>query len=318
MNDLSIHGQFGSTSDFYKAIDRLMEIRTTIKRAGSDLFCHRKLTNAQVTPDLVMPQAIQGMGLEKRQAWIQWLTRVGPYWIENRQHSDDEWLETTTGTMVTDSAVGEAAFCRLHRLQRETVSVDPSDWLQHPLNVIWRKSDDTDIAVEVPNHWTLESVTKVLDGLPKPYDSWTSLEEHLRRMCDSLILADGAFAPLEGHPYVKSVAEGIHILLDVLNKLDAGFDDDGNRTDEFESLYETYFKGEAPYFTDESDTNKRGYESKLTFPHPTQRGQTLFCSWHGKVNSPRNFPPIRIHFTWPATAETTLCVVYVGPKITTR
>lgn len=318
MNDLSIHGQFYSPGQFFGSVDTLMAIRQAIRRTGRELFCHRGLKDAQVTADLTMPQAVQGMPTEKKRAWLQWMTKAGPHWEDDRQHSSNDWLDENGDPIFTDRAIGEAAYCKLHGKYREVVSVDPSDWLRTPINVTWRKTEDSTVDIDVQNHWSLNTVATSLGSLPTPFDSWGSLEEHIRHACEMLVLADDAFKPLEGYPYVKSVAEWICSLLDVLNKLNSAFDEDGKRTAEFDLLYETYFTGDAPYFTDESTTNKRDYKSQLTFPHPRAPGDTLFCSWHGKVNSPRNFPPIRIHFTWPPAANADLYVVHVGPKITTR
>ena len=317
VNDLSLHGQFSSAADFIGSVDALMAIRQAIRRSGRDLFCHRGMRDAQVTADLTMPQAVQGMPANKRRAWLQWLTNEGPHWQDERQHSSDDWLENDAELIVTDHAIGEAAYCQLNGKYRELVSIDPSEWLRDPITVTWRRSAQN-VNVNVTNHWSKKTVTTTLASLPKPFDSWESLQQHSLLACDALILVPDAFKQLEGYPYVKSVAEWIWALLHVLNQMQNAFDKDGNRTSEFELLYETYFKGEAPYFTDESDTNKRDYKAKLTFPHPTQPSDTLFCPWHGKVNTPKNFPPIRIHFTWPAAAKSALYVVHVGPKITMR
>jgi hypothetical protein len=314
MNDLSIHGQFSSASDFYSSVEILMGIRQAIRRAGSELFCHRDLANAQVTASLTMPKAIQGMSRAKQQAWIHWLTRVGPYWVDDRKHGDDEWLEHGDGTIVTDSAIGEAAFCLLHGLRREIVSVEPSNWLHNPITVTWRKSDDSQTAVDVSNHWSLDTVEKTLDRLPSTFNSWRSLEEHSRRTHDKLTYADDAFAPLDGQPFAYGVAERLYIRLEVLNKMRGCFDSDGNRTAEGHRLYTEHFTGDKAWFSDSSDSEKREFTSDLTFPHPARPGQYLFCTWHGKVKTPQ----FRIHFSWPIAADIPLYIVYVGEKITKR
>lgn len=318
INDLSIHGQFHSPSDFFSSVETLMGIRQSIRRAGRELFCHRGLKDAQVTSAQTMVQVIQSMPLAKQRAWMQWLTKEGPYWQDSRLHTSDDWLELNESPIYTDHAIGEAAFCRLHGMTRDVVSCVPSDWIHSPVKVVWRRGESETSDVDVNNHWVAGTVVETLESLPPPFDTWKSLEDHARRSCVNIILSEDAFVPLKGFPYVKCVGEGIASLLGVLDKLDGGFDQNGVRTTEYETLYSTFFTGEDPYFTDESDTGKREYKTKLTFPDPTSHGSSLFCSWHGKVNSPRNFPPIRIHFSWPATAQTTVCVVYVGPKITTR
>ena len=308
-----MHGQFATHTEFYAAVDKIMTIRTAIRRAGRELYCHRNLANASVTAEHAMPQAIQGMAHSKRQAWIQWLTKGGPFWAEQRQHSEDEWLEVDDGTIVTDSGVGESAFCLINDLPRAAVTVDPSDWMRNPIVVTWRKNAQEQMTVDVANHWALESVEQTLKTLPPPFDSWDSLEQHLKNTCDQLILADD-FMRLNGYPYVKSVGEWIYILMGVLNKLSDGIDDDGDRTEEANELYDVYFKGDAPYFTDESTQNKNNFRQQMTFDDPSDAGRTVFCPWHGKVNSPSNFPPIRIHFKWPISKKGDLYVPYVGKR----
>lgn len=314
MNDLSIHGQFSSASEFISSVDTLMGIRHAIRRAGRELFCHRGLKEAQVTAELTMPEAIQAMSPEKRRAWTQWLSRLGPYWMDDRQHGDDEWLEAGDGRIVTDSAVGESAFCRVHGLLRETVSINPSAWLLNPIPVTWRKTDGTEVIVDVPNHWSLDTVATTLENLPSPFDSWASLEQHARRTCDRLTFAQHAFVPLEGQPYAHGAAERIQIRLNILNKMCGCFDSEDNRTREGNRLYTEHFTGEKAWFTDSSVSEKADFRSELTFPHPHKPGEYLFCTWHGKIKSPQ----LRIHFSWPIAANLPLYIVYVGPKLTKR
>jgi len=189
--------------------------------------------------------------------------------------------------------------------------------LRNPIHVTWLKADETKIKIDVSNHWTVQTVEQAIADLPNPFDSWRTLEEHCRRSYDHLTFAN-EFMRLVGFPYVRSIAEGICILLNVLDKLSTGIDEGGKRMLEGETLYQTYFIGGDPYFTDESIPNKRDYKAKLTFPHPTDDKKTLFIPWHGKVNSPTNFPPVRIHFTWPVTSKGELYVAYVGSKLTMR
>ena len=91
-----------------------MAMRATARRFGKEFYCHRNVVNAQVTPDLTMPQAVRALTRDQCRVLMQWLTRRGPFWEDARQHSGDDWLECK-GEIVTDSAVGEAAYCRLPR-----------------------------------------------------------------------------------------------------------------------------------------------------------------------------------------------------------
>jgi hypothetical protein len=259
-----------------------------------------------------MQQAIQGMGLEKRRVWIQWLCTHGPYWMDVRQHTGDDLLELGNGDVVTDTAIGEGAFCIMHGLSRELLSVNPSNRLRDPIAVTWRRADQLQQTVDVRNHWSLETVSQTLAALPPPFDSWRSLEEYARRVYSRLTFSGDAFDPLHGHPYAPSAAERISSLLNTLNRYCGCFDDNGERTPEGDRLYGVYFTGSKPWFTDSSDAEKNAFRLKLTFPHPEVPGEYLFCTWHGKVKTPQ----MRIHFSWPIAANTSLYVVYVGPKIT--
>ena len=314
LNDRSIHGQFHTVNDFFIAVEKLMEIRREIVRVGSELFCHRDIASARVTPHANMPQAIQSMDREKQRAWIQWLTRFGPYWMDVRQHGEDDWLELGDGDLVTDTAIGEAAFCRLHDLNRELVSVDPSGWLFDPITVTWRRMDQSREAVDVKNHWSMETVSRSLAAAPLPFNSWQALEERARHACNRLTISNDAFVEFHGHPYAPGAAERIWILLNTLNTYFACVDRDGNRTPEGDWMYTQYFTGKKAWFTPSSKSEKDDFELDLTFPHPDEPGKYLLCSWHGKVKTPQ----IRIHFAWPITANAPVYVAYVGPKITKR
>jgi hypothetical protein len=74
------------------------------------------------------------------------------------------------------------------------------------------------------------------------------------------------------------------------------------------------FMGEKAWFTDEGGRNKTNFRKEMTFCDPEDTSRNIFCSWHGKINISY---PIRIHFSWPITAEQRkIKVVYIGPKIT--
>lgn len=314
MNELSIHGQFHTAGDFFKAVETLMEIRREIRRLGSEFYCHRDLAHAQVTAEACMAQVIQSMPLPKRRAWLEWLTRYGPYWTDDRQHSPDDWLELDGGEIVTDKAIGEVAFCVLHNLHRELISVNPSTWLINPVTVTWKKADEAPETVDVRNHWSLDTVSQTLAALPPSFDSWRSLERLARNAFNNLTVSSNAFDALDGHTYVPGAAERIWIRLDTLNKLCGCFDDEGERTAEGDRIYANHFTGEKAWFTDSSAGEKNDFESDLTFQHPEKPDEYLFCPWHGKVKTPQ----LRIHFSWPIAAHRPAYVVYIGPKITKR
>ena len=133
-------------------------------------------------------------------------------------------------------------------------------------------------------------------------------------MFPDLTFAPSTFEPILPYPFGKAVANRILERLNVLNQLKNCFDMQGNRTTDGHALYQKHFTGARAWFSDSSETEKTEFRQELTFRHPLSTGEYLFCTWHGKVST----GVYRIHFSWPVTADTPLCVVYVGPKITKR
>ena len=313
VNELSLCGQFQELGSFAHSVERIMLIRQQIQLEGRSLFCNRNLAHAQVTSGIGMQQAVQSLPAPKRSAWLQWITKHGPHWDESRNHSLDDWFEVND-ELVTDSAIAEAALCVTHGLARELVSFDPSNWLFSPIPVVWVGNDGHRVPISVSNHWSIASIRESLARSPLPITSWESLGERMRTSCQSLLFAEDAFDPLGSHPFVYGASDRIQILLQKLNELAGCIDKDGHRTHEGDRIYEAYFKGNRPWFTDSSDTEKNTFQQELTFRCPENQSESIFCTWHGKVNSPK----FRVHFSWPPQLNRPVYVVYVGPKITKR
>ena len=314
-NELSVHGQFADVATFRTAIGRVMGMRRVVQRFGRELYCHRGLVNSQVMHGMTMPQAVQALDQNSRRALMQWLTRHGPFWEDAREHGEDDYLDCFRyeGRIVTDSAVGEAAFCELHGLERGLVSLVPSSWRFSPVPVEFHE-DDGVRGINVGNFWDTDGLAARLEEKQPPVRSWRELEAAARVRCQNLTFSPDGFEPLHGHPFHEGAADRILLRLLVLQKMRSCFDDRGERTTEGYRLYQKHFTGDKAWFSDSSTSEKNDFEEELKFPHPSARGEWLSCTWHGKVKSPQ----LRIHFSWPIRATEPLYVVYVGPKITKR
>ena len=309
-NDCSIEGQFRDLYTFREAIDRIMAIRNLARRYGRELQCNRSIASTQVMPDYPMPRAIQALGREKQRAIMQWLARHGPFWEDDRRHTGREWLECKD-KIVTDTAVGEAAFCLHSGIERSVVSIRPSSWLSPKLSVLWR-GDGSVSKVHVPNYWDVATVERALDSAPIPYRSWDDLSDAAQMRFPNLTFSSGSFGPLLREPFSRGAADRLLLRLDTLHRLKGSVNEHGKRTPEANKIYEMHFTGDRAWFSDSSPREKARFGASLTFPHPTNTGELLFCSWHGKINTPR----LRIHFSWPIRAQDPLFVVYIGPKMT--
>lgn len=313
VNDLSLQGQFHDVAAFRDAIGNVMRIRQIARRHMRALYCHRGLANAQATPHESIQTAVRKLPRNEQSVLLAWLNQHGPFWDDERRHDRDDWYECR-GEIVTDTAVGEAAHCRLHGVDRGLVSFQPSSFLHDPLSVHRVISDINRTPVDIRNFWDPVAVEKCFVSAPPALNSWASLGDCCVTRFEHLRFAHDAFEPLRGQPFKQSVAEGILARLDVLHRLRTSFAPDGSLTTEGHEIYQTYFTGNKAWYSDSSDGDKNDFKKDLTFNHPVAPGQTLFCTWHGKVKSPQ----YRIHISWPVTAAAPVYVVYMGPKITKK
>ena len=312
VNDLSIAGQFPDLSAFRDAINRIMEIRAIAQQFGRELHCHRNIANAQVTWNMKLPQAIQSWTLNEQRAVMQWVTKKGPFWDDDRSHGPDDYLEFNE-EVVTDTAVGEAAYCCSHGIDRHLVSLIPSSWEFSPISVNWVLDDEARRHIDVVNHWEVNELEVALRAAPTPVASWEQLAAVCQARCSHLTFSADSFEPLRGLPFIDGAAERILVLLDTLEALRRCVDNQGRRTPEGNRILANHFSGGKAWFTDSSTSEKNEFNQQLTFPHPQANGEYLFCTWHGKVKTP---PQFRIHFSDPFHVDEPLYVVYIGPKIT--
>lgn len=319
VNDLSIHRQFPDIQTFKEAIRRVMTMSEIARQFSRQLYCHRNLAYAQVTKDLSMPQAIQRFDKDEQRSVMQWLTRNGPFWEDIREHSPDEYMECN-GNVVTDTAIGEAAYCRFYGSFHDLVSLTPSDWDYSPISVNWIRNGDNNCEFTIENYWIVEELETALRSAPIPIMSWDQLATVAVARYPNLAFSNTSFAKLEGLPFVYSAAQRLLFIFDTLNCFKSCFDTDGARTAKGHEIYQNFFTGKkgqggrGALFSDSSEDEKRNFKKDMTFHYPNESDKTLFCPWHGKVQTPQ----LRVHFSWPVRVDESLFIVYVGPKITKR
>lgn len=311
VNDQSICGQFPDIDSFNKAISGVMKMREIARQFEHEIYCHRNMCHAQVTNTMGMQQVIQHLKREQQRALMLWLTRHGPYWDDDRVHGPDDYLECNN-QVVTDTAIGEAAFRCFNKSDYRLISLIPSSWKHTPLSVCWHK--DINQTIAVTNYISTDVLETDLRSAPPILATWEELAHISYKRFPNLTFAKDSFKPLKGHPFVQSAAQRIIERLQVLEKMKCCFDKIGGRTPEGHKIYKEYFTGDKAWFSDSSEDEKKEFKNELTFKHPDRERETLFCTMHGKVNNSL----LRIHFSWPVSQCNPLYVVYVGPKITKR
>ena len=315
-NDLSVHGQFHDVPAFQAALDRIMDIRRVARAFQRDVYSSSAFLISQPIRNMPMQQAITRIpDKNKRLSAMSWLTRGGPFWDELQGHGADDWLEYR-GDIVTNTAVGEAAYCTLHGIERGLASFTPSNWSFSPIEVVWvYGKDESERRSTAIKNWldaaTLE--TELRDAAP-PVRSWDQLRDISTTRFDRLTFASDCFAPLDGTPFARSSADRILVLLDILHRFAEAFDLSGKRTATGHRIYQNYFTGRQALFSDSSDSEKRNFHNELTFPHPDDPGSRLFCPMHGK----ERHLTLRLHYSWSGQAWDPVYIAYIGPKLTRR
>jgi hypothetical protein len=164
---------------------------------------------------------------------------------------------------------------------------------------------------ELDNFWATADLQSFLEQREGDVQSWPEMLSRVRARYTNLTFLDNMERHLAGEPFSSTIAQRVLILLDILNRVKAGFTATGERSDEGEQLIVNYFRHSKAAFTDASETEKNDaiYRAAMTFRLPN--GDPLECFWHGKI-SHRYF---RIHFS-PITPDQPLYIAYIGPKLT--
>lgn len=316
VNELSVHEQFNDSQEFHTALIHLMKMRNTAKIFGKEIICNRNFVNTFPIPNMPMKQAINRCPSKSQiRAIMAWLDRQGPFWDDNQRHEGGDFLECE-GEVVTETAVGEAAFRSLNGCESGLVSLIPSKWNFHPVIVTWHfgENGQSSKIVKLQNWWNASGLYETLKNSKPQIKKWNDLHKICIDQFDGLTFAENWLEPLEGKPFVKSAADSFIRLLNLLSKLTQELDHSGKRTEEGHRIYQDYFVGSRALFSDSSETEKQRFRQDLTFKHPVDSSKAIFCTWHGKVSH----GTLRLHFSSPADSDKQIYIVYAGPKITKR
>ncbi len=319
-NDLSIHEQFHDLDSFHQALERLMEMRAAAKRFDREVYCNSNLVNSSPDQRFSMQQTINQLeDKNKRRAIMLWLTK-GPFWDaqEQRKHNENDLLKCVNKDhkVVTDTAVGEAAFRMLGGSACGIVSIKPSDWEFSPVNVIYRDGNGQSggQSVDIDNFLDLSTLKSNLQDVEPLIRSWSALKNTALSQFSRLTFAEDCFEPLAKLPFAQCSAKTLVARLDVLSQLADARDKDGAQSVEDQQIYKKHFTGKAAWFSDSSETEKQRFKEKLIFPHPERPDHQLFCPYHGKERHLQ----LRLHFSWPIQPGQPVYVVYIGPKLTKK
>ena len=293
----------------------MMTMRLVARRYGFVVSCSSTLLNRQPLWDLDLRHVLSRIPKPVRRSVLTWLTSQGPFWDIHQSHSESEWFECR-GNLITGTGIAEAAFRKMSGTMCGVVSFIPSEWEDASIPFVWKRGSDgcEQLSGSVANWYTAPALESSLRALTPEIESWTQLRNIATRRFSALKFSQTCFNGLMGVPFGKCSAEHVLNLLEVLDRLARGFDDDGRRTPEAQRIYDDYFTGDHAWFSDSSDTEKNRFRNRLMFTDPRQPDRRLIFGWHGK----EKHSLIRLHFSWPVRHKELIAVVYIGQKLTKR
>jgi len=316
LNDVSLHGQFTSSSQVIAALRRVYEIRRELVKAAFSLEVAKTVSGRPATAGRTLRQVLFETGSRDLRALVlAWFDRDGPFWDTPPMHNPGEYFECLE-EVVADSALAEAAML-LFMVDVDvvdTVSFTPSRFQADPLVVRWRERQGGDLEFRIRNHTETGPVRWRLAELEQPPRSWPEMLLQLKRRCPLLLFSEDIVGQL-GTTFYPAVAERSRVLLSALNELVRARRDGDEKA--FNQLHSSLTHGQRARFSDSSDRERSDAQFKrwMTFKHP-RRGDLIFCPWHAKIQAQQ----FRIHFEWPIPSDSKepLFVAYIGPKITRR
>lgn len=313
LNDLSISDSYDDAYEFKTRLDVVMNIKNILRKHGHDVLCKSDLMSINLFKDNginLFKFSNEHLSRDQRLALIAWLTERGPFWSENRFHSEDDYYSVNED-VVTDTSLAEAAARQFRGNSSVLISFLCEKWGTPKVDVKFI-SEIREITTSINNYLNERQVLDDLPSFDKPISSWVDLEKHCRDKYSNLSFLDGAFTAIYKQPYSNAVVNMTLELLELLDIMKTCFTQDGARNEQGNELYQKHFTGDKAWFSDSSDREKNSFEAELTFRGID--GRDIFCPWHGKIKTPQ----FRIHFSWPIAADRDLYIAYIGPKITKK
>jgi hypothetical protein len=309
-NDASLHGQFSVSDTFHESLRNLWRIRSFLIEKGLHLKVCRSVRTKRVTPTETFYDMLGALPRDIKTRLLLWLDRDGPFWDDDRRHSEDEYFDCCE-ELVTDTGLAEAATIQAEGGNVWLFSISPSNFLQNPLSVRWCGRVDGNLTLSIPCGWMQQHAVDCASALERPLESWRELLDWAARECSHLILSPEIAGQLPTQ-FIPNVCQRSQVLLVTLNQM-VGLMKQRN-SPELNKMTSEWMHGDRARFSPSSPSDIRDFSNELTFRHPINDRKVL-CSWHGKIQTPQ----YRIHHEWPLPeGADKLFVAYIGPKITIR
>ena len=313
INDISLTGQYSTSSDFIRDLSALFKVRNSHKIIKDKLFFSRTLPMRPVVNSQSLREIVSSSDSSNKKLFLICLDKSGPFW-DTDSCSNEECCFDYCDQDVTEQGMGEAARQIIDGKQASTYSFRGADPCCNstPLVVTKYNEDDTTNPVDIPNISDIATLESIAASIPEPISSWNNMLELARNRFDNLLISEEIDTVIQAHPFTTCVAERVLDLLQILQDFIDSRDANHEYTAKTNELISNFFSNDGR-FSDESTSNKQDFKNQMTFKDPEDDSKDIFCPWHGKIKT-RKF---RIHFDFPVDANTEkIKVCYIGPKIT--
>ncbi len=314
---MSVQGQFAAAETFERVLSELNQARISHGPLTRNFHTDRSFAERLVRPGLSVRNAIQGSrNRDLRVALLAWLQRSGTFIDEDRIEEEDDYFEFCD-VEVTNGALGEAA----RRVKCNDQVITFSFMGGHlcfevdPLEIDHGLREGRLGRYAVSNVWTIRSLEQSALNEAAEILSWRMLVDAARERFPHLILPGSIYErpALAREPFSEVIRDQALRLLSYLDAYMEGRARDGSENPKAQSIIREYFRGDRALFVPESLSNRRKFETELSFPDPSVSNRTILAHYHGRIS--RNF--FRLHFEWPVPRDLLrLKVLYLGPKIT--
>ena len=258
IHDLSLNGQYPSPDEFLEEIEALLKLRQQYPVIQENLYCTRTISERPITAKQNLRDIARGANPNLRQQILNWISKKGPFWDEDRTSHTDDYFECA-GQDVTDQGAGEAARRKTNMLDTSTFSFSGGGFDYSPLSVQHGLAENPLAHYDLPNFWQRPQLQTALhNALPKP-GNWAQTVSQAQQRFPALLFADYLLPRLQRETFTVYLAERIFELLGTLQEFMAVRHANGGYSAQNDEMIANHFAGGKAWFTDESDTNKKHF-----------------------------------------------------------
>lgn len=313
LNELSLERRFTSVDELVSQIVALFKVRNSHPNLVERFLCHRNIGNVEVLEGMSFAQFVmRHVPKDLKTGLLSWVSKKGPFWCDDRTENEDDYFEHQ-GRDVTDKGLGECARRVINKSSVTAFSLSDGGFDCSPLTIEHGLEEERLGKYDVANIFdTLELTHSAQSVVTLPRNWSQALDQLKQKYARELVFSDAVFEQISPVPFsladFRSLDERFAVLKRYLNSRE-----NGEHTEESDSILREFFAGTIEWFSPESSTNERRFREQLKFIQPLSGKKESF-SWHGKVKSQAN---IRFYFDWPVSAEQNVIhIVYLGQKIT--